>query len=317
MNEPLISVIVPVYKVENVIERCIESIIGQTYRNLEIILVDDGTPDRSGEICDVYALRDSRIKVIHQSNKGLSGARNAGIDVSQGKYIAFVDSDDYIHRQSYEILLKDLLVHDVDIAMCSIKRFVGETTEESKIKKDVTTTMTSKEALRSLHGQESSLYTVAWNKLYKSSLIGNLRYPLGKLNEDEFLTYRFIDGASKISLNRNELYYYYQNEHSITTNSSYLSSSDVFEALEERKKYFIEKKDFEIVHLVQKDHMNRLIIRYKMQLDNGHSSEALKARHKDYRNYYIKVKRGEYSVGYKVFYYSPKVYYFLSEKINR
>ena len=126
MEEGKISVIVPIYKVENYLNRCVESIRKQTYRNLEIILVDDGSPDACGEMCDRYAQEDSRIRVIHKENGGLSDARNAGIEVAAGEYIAFIDSDDWIDDKMYEVLYHTLLKYDADIAECSYRNLFGD-----------------------------------------------------------------------------------------------------------------------------------------------------------------------------------------------
>lgn len=122
MKEDLISIIVPVYKVENYLSKCLDSMICQTYKNIEIILVDDGSPDNSGKICDDYAKKDSRIKVIHKENGGLSDARNAGLKIATGKYIGFVDSDDYISVEMYEKLYNQAKKEDADIACCNYYR---------------------------------------------------------------------------------------------------------------------------------------------------------------------------------------------------
>ena len=125
-NEPLISIIVPIYKVEDYLDRCIQSILNQSYKNIEIILVDDGSPDRCGSICDAYALTDSRVKVIHKENGGLSDARNAGLEVVNGSLIGFVDSDDLIHPRMYELMLNALTSTHSDISICYYTAFSSE-----------------------------------------------------------------------------------------------------------------------------------------------------------------------------------------------
>lgn len=122
-NNPLITVVVPIYKVEAYLDECVQSILKQTYSNLEIILVDDGSPDRCGEMCDVYAEKDARVKVIHQKNKGLSGARNSAIDIATGEYITFVDSDDYLKEDMVEVLYHEVLQYDAEIATAAFESF--------------------------------------------------------------------------------------------------------------------------------------------------------------------------------------------------
>ena len=195
--KPLISVIVPVYKVELFLERCLNSIIGQTYRNLEIILVDDGFPDKCPQICDSYAKKDGRIKVIHQKNKGLSGARNAGVDSALGEYIGFVDSDDWIDSDMYASLMQSAIEDDADIVCCGVIHTMDEKVlwELSYEKPQI---MTSEEALHDLiywHTRN----TIVCNKIYKSFLFDNIRFPCGEVHEDNAVMYKLIGGAKKIS----------------------------------------------------------------------------------------------------------------------
>lgn len=214
-NETLISVIVPVYKVEQYLEKCVNSIIAQTYSNLEIILVDDGSPDKCGYICDSFLKKDSRIKVIHKSNGGLSSARNAGIDIASGEYIGFVDSDDYIEPFMYEKLL-DLIKHDKSkLAVCSVN-YVYE--DGKKINK----TCSKKNILFNFHNAiiEMNIHRLfdmgAWSKLYHKSLFDNLRFPVGKLSEDFYIMFKLFDRAQSISYLAIPCYNYLQRSNSIT-----------------------------------------------------------------------------------------------------
>lgn len=307
-----ISIVVPVYKVEKYLERCLDSIVNQTYQNLEIILIDDGSTDKSGEICDEYKKKDKRITVIHQVNAGLSGARNAGVDISTGEFIGFVDSDDYINERMYEVLLKNILEKKADISVCRHFRFSGEQAMMEKQTDWNINVLTSQEALINLHGMDGQLFTLAWNKLYRRELFIGLRYPLRKLNEDEFLTYKLIDRAKSIVVTDEILYYYFQNSDSITTNSKYIMSKDVFEALDERQAYFINKKNQDMIPTISKAYLDRAIARYGMLLKAGKKSQLnLNEIMLIYREYY---KKGKYRVpgmAYKLFYFIPKVYFLL------
>lgn len=200
----LLTVIVPVYNVEKYLDTCIKSIINQTYSNLEIILVDDGSKDDSGRICDKYAEKDKRIKVIHKENEGLSEARNLGIKLSKGDYITFVDSDDYIDERMYEILIHDLEYYDVDIATCDYLR-VEDYSKKAEISNEVNI-YDKKEALcKLLKNEEYKDY--AWNKVYKKKLFKDIWYPKGRVQEDVAVTYKLIINGNNISYNKSKLYF--------------------------------------------------------------------------------------------------------------
>ena len=167
-----ISVVVPIYKVEKYIHKCIQSILAQTYKNLEIILVDDGSPDRCGAICDSYAKEDPRIKVIHKQNGGLSDARNAGIDAAEGGFIGFVDSDDYIAPQMYEQLIKQLVKYNADIAVC--KSISVKENQEAVFTDSDTVRVYEDNAARAMI-YDNDFTVNAWNKLYRSKLFNNIQ----------------------------------------------------------------------------------------------------------------------------------------------
>lgn len=192
-----ISVIVPVYKVEAYLERCVRSLCRQTYTNLEIILVDDGSPDRSGEMCDQMALEDPRISVVHKRNGGLSDARNAGIERATGDYIAFLDSDDWYDPSMLKILYELCEKNEAGIAECSYRSyFQGRVEAETKCS-GMVLEMTPVQAIES-NLDWKYCTVVAWNKLYRRDVIGDIRFPIGKLHEDEFTTHLFYLAAGKI-----------------------------------------------------------------------------------------------------------------------
>lgn len=207
-NFPLITVVVPIYKVEQFLILCIESIIKQTYKNLEIILVDDGSPDNSGKICDEYAIIDSRIKVIHKTNGGLSEARNVAIDISKGEYITFVDSDDYLEILYIEKLYQAIIHNSSDIAICNFY-FYKNTSKNLKVAFHIrgNITLTANEALKSLLYQKN-IETSAWGKLFKKELWKTTRFPKGKLFEDISTIYKTFLDASRVTIIPDPLYIY-------------------------------------------------------------------------------------------------------------
>lgn len=214
---PLISVIVPVYNVEKLLPKCVDSILVQTYENLEIILVDDGTPDRGGILCDEYAAKDPRIQVIHKENGGLSSARNAGLDIARGEYIGFVDSDDWIEPEMYETMVALARKYDVKL-VCAGRYDVSERTGERKKglcpeKEEVV----SGEELAGRIFLWQGLDSAAWDKLYHRSLWQTRRYPHGRVNEDIPVTYRVALEAEKAAMCPRPFYNYFHRAGSITT----------------------------------------------------------------------------------------------------
>lgn len=236
---PLISVIIPVYNVEKYIQKCIESVIKQTYENLEIILVDDGSLDKCGIICDYYKDIDSRIKVIHKKNGGLSDARNVGIDIANGEYIMFLDSDDYISIDICEYLYNLISTYKAEISICGFYEAYEDKIIEP-IYKDKLLIMDGKEGIKEIL-KEKNFNTSAWAKLYKSSLFKDIRFPYGKISEDLFTIYRIFDRSSKIVFGYEPKYYYVQSPNSIMRSSFNLKKLDTLEALSQIK-IFIKNK---------------------------------------------------------------------------
>lgn len=220
MNQSLISIIVPVYKVEKYLRRCLDSIAAQTYTNFEVILVDDGSPDHCGEICDEYASNDIRFRVIHQKNKGLSAARNTGIEACLGDYIMFVDSDDYIESNMCEVLLQSAIQNKAQLAVCGF-RLVYEEDKNGDLICPPDILVSGKEAAIWCLGPKSSVYlVVVWNKLYQRNLFENktcrVRFPEGFIHEDEFVSYKLFYLADRVAMIEQPLYNYLQRAGSIT-----------------------------------------------------------------------------------------------------
>lgn len=233
---PLISVIVPIYNVEKYLARCVDSIVNQTYKNLEIILVDDGSPDLCPQMCDDYAEKDSRIKVVHKKNGGLSDARNAGMAVSTGEYISFIDSDDYVSDDFFECLMNVMNKENSDIAECSVVKFYednrfDEFSDDLSVK-----TYDTQDAMSALIA-ENPFHQHVWNKLYKTELVKDIPYAVGKLNEDEFWTYQVFGRANKVSKLNKTMYYYFQRNSSIMGVGYNIRRLDALEGKANRQKY--------------------------------------------------------------------------------
>lgn len=229
---PLISVIVPVYNVETYLYTCVQSIIKQTFSNLEILLVDDGSTDSSGILCDKLEATDNRITTLHQANQGLSQARNSGIKVAHGKYLAFVDSDDCIAPDFIETLYGNLIATNANISICSIEK-VSEDQEplanNTRLPNEI---LDSKTALTRMLSDPFTgwQYVPAWNKLYESSLFKDIQFPAGKYHEDEFIIFQIFDKAKKIVSDPKALYFYTQRKTGIMHASNALQKLDALEA---------------------------------------------------------------------------------------
>lgn len=229
MKDALISIIVPVYKVEAFLDQCIKTIVKQTYRNLEVILVDDGSPDRCPAMCDAWAKRDLRIRVIHKENGGLSDARNAGLEIAKGDYIGFVDSDDVISMRMYERLVQVAEDTGTDIIECNYLRFEKEIPAEKSLQLENIRCYDTEEALEQLIC-ESTFQHISWNKLYRKEIFQTLRFEKGKLHEDVFLTYQAFGMCRKAAKIDEVLYYYRQRSESIMGASFSLKNLDSLEA---------------------------------------------------------------------------------------
>ena len=340
LTKPRISVIVPVYNVEGQVESCILSLINQTYPNLEIILIDDGSTDSSGSICDQYIHThpDHNIRVFHQVNKGLSVTRNLGLEVATGDYIGFVDSDDQVHPRMYEYMEELIRNQVTDLAIVEFMRFhhVEEIQTMESWRKDARHTaanwrkdawrtaarLTRTDLLRNLHGLEAMAYTVVWNKLYKKETLADIRFQPGRYNEDEMFIYEVYQKIDSAAYSNEALYYYYYNPDSITTNPRYLLNEDIFEA------YEIRLKDQHIqqhLNWIYKAYMNRIIKRYEQLTEAIYETKQprrylLRNEQKDqfkqhrknlvhrYRKLYRTARNYENNLGYRIFWAMPRTY---------
>lgn len=230
-----ISVVVPIYKVELYLERCVKSLVTQTYKNIEIILVDDGSPDNCPQICDIWAQRDNRILVIHKTNGGLSSARNAGIDAASGDYIAFVDSDDYIAPNMLEIMLNAIINNNVMLACCGRIR-VTPSNQIKMFTLPAETVLSGKEAIKQIL-IDGFVNEAAWDKLYNKKLFNNRRFPVGEINEDIVQTIEILGENDAIVHVGQALYYYCENQDSITQSQYFPGKKIVIKHLDQIKLY--------------------------------------------------------------------------------
>lgn len=243
MKNQLISIIVPVYKVEEYLDKCIKSILNQTYTNLEIILVDDGSPDNCGKICDEYAKNDKRIIVIHKENGGLSDARNKGIEIAKGEYIAFIDSDDYIEKDMFEILYNLSVESHSDISMVSYKEIQNEVIiNENKEFTENIFEYSNTEAIKELL-KDDKIKNYAWNKLYKKELFKEIRYPVKMAYEDVGTTYKLFEKANKIIWKDTPKYNYIRRDDSIVSKNTYKNLKDFIDLSYERYLHFEKNRE--------------------------------------------------------------------------
>ncbi|MEE1502716.1 MAG: glycosyltransferase family 2 protein [Acutalibacteraceae bacterium] len=294
----MITIVVPVYNVEKYLSRCIDSILNQTYTDFELLLVDDGSPDNCGKICDEYAEKDSRIFVIHQKNGGLSDARNTGISwfykQDRSNYITFLDSDDWLHPDYLKILMDGITENDVKISVCNYKRVTAEIPHENY--DNINFELTSPEDFLVNHSWQ---YNYAWGKLYHKSMFDDVRYPVGKNFEDTFTTYKVLHKCDKIAYTDLQLYYYLRNEQGISRSPWKPSELVIFDAMQEQLKFYKEKglqKAFEKEFQLFVHHHAYQIVRIKEnKKDLKENKATLKEIKKTLRNY-LKENKDKFNV---------------------
>ena len=287
----LVSIIIPVYKVEKYLVNCIESVLQQTFKDFELILVDDGSPDSSGKICEEYAQKDSRIKVIHQPNGGLSAARNSGIATAKGDYMTFIDSDDFIFPHYLEVLVKLCQENDADMSVCGMVRCSSKDSladlAEDMSKMCCETFVDNK---MEVFFNTKKLSTTACGKLYKSFIFNTVKYPVGKYHEDIFTTYKTIHLANKVVVSDYQGYVYRINEESIVNESYSPKKWHAIEACTERADFF------EHNYPKQKKYAYRAIVYYcnqilismaKSGVDDKEALVRLQKLYRKYLRYYV------------------------------
>lgn len=237
-NKPIISIIVPVYNVEQYLDRCVESILNQTFKDFELILVDDGSPDDCPAICDEWAEKDSRIKVIHKPNGGVSSARNAGLDLTSGEYVGFCDPDDKINERMYELMYQSVLDNEADCCICSYKSFKSnKELENSSFDKDNKLVLNDNEIIDYFLGKGKSFLGSIWNKLIHRDIVENLRFnETMAFGEDYCFALQTLLNCSRVTMLENcELYYYFIRENSAMKK---LNSEKYYKLFVEKQRIF-------------------------------------------------------------------------------
>ncbi len=289
----LISVIVPIYRVEAYLPCCLESICGQTYAYLEIILVDDGSPDACGQICDDYAKKDKRISVIHKRNGGLSDARNTGLAAAHGEWVCFIDSDDYLAENMLELLYRRCMKDHSDMAVCNLVYVDEAGTLMQENNKDVVVVdevLSAWQALDKLYEYKYWYFVMAQNKLYRRELFSHIRFPRGKLHEDEFVMYRIFEICRHISCVSGGLYYYRKRSDSIMGKPYSVQRLDGVEAYLEQAVHFVK--------MGRKEHAVYAMNSAEFLLKEGRSK--LDLRFPEHRNRCRELKRQLWVTSYRV-----------------
>ena len=289
----MISVIVPVYNVEKYVERCIASILAQTYAEFELILVNDGSTDRSREICSKYTQSDQRIKLINKSNGGLSDARNVGCENSTGEYLCFIDSDDFIHPSMLYELWSNLCTYDADISICSFER-VRENEDIADCRINELEVLTPEDCYSKIYSRQCDEFTIACAKLYKRELFRGLSYPVGKLHEDEFVTYKLFSRANRIVYTSAKLYYYLQREDSIMHKVFSYRSLVRLDAYAERIAFFVSLNKMQLAGLTSQRYIEKALEYYvamaESDLDDKEKCKQLRstsiAYYREYKQFY-------------------------------
>ncbi len=260
---PQISVIVPVYKVEQYLPACVESILAQSFSDLELILVDDGSPDNCGALCDAYAARDPRIRVIHQPNGGLSAARNSGMEIAQGKYMTFIDSDDYVAPDYLELLYRNVEQSGAELAVCRTRVFEdGQNPAAAPSAAEADSkVLTGREAVILLYRGDDAVPVNAWGKLYRRELIADLRFPVGKLHEDQAFVPVACWRAKAVAAVNARAYYYRDRPESITSKKFSVKRYDDIWGVDQCQAFFRQKGETEILQAAE-DKRKRLLCVY-------------------------------------------------------
>lgn len=305
--EKLISVIVPVFNVENFIDVCISSLIKQSYSNIEIILVDDGSTDESGLHCDKWAEVDKRIKVFHQANGGLSAARNTGLNHASGEYICFVDSDDFVMEDYVKCMLQAIEETDAELAICDVT-----TSKWPALAKPITSNCILDAAecrtwLDNLISREYVLMVVSWNKLYKKELFADNRFEEGKLHEDEFMINKLVFNINKMVFVPQEEYVYRANASGITgkENEVNVAHLDVIDAFTDRIDVSLENNDIGFAKITVRNTMYKLAD-YYFKMENHHY--IIKSKMRNVLDKYSEIITTKQKLKYELFMFSPSVF---------
>ena len=312
----LVTVIVPVYNAEKYLERCVDSILQQTYTDLELLLVDDGSTDRSGELCDAYARKDERVRVIHRQNGGVSAARNTGLDAAKGAWIMFVDNDDFIAPDAVEYLLKLCREHGVRVAQCGYfqgndESFPAETAEEQvKVWE-----------FRELYCAPHRLYRGSvWAKLFAASLFREIRFPDGMLGEDLEVAFKVLYSEKRLVVSHRHLYYWYMSESGQSRRQSHFKNYDYVPAYEGMLRCLENEGDDDLIDVTEKDLCILIIAAYLQAVKFPEEDDAQKLRTLFLRHYGAIRRKNRLPAtemaALRLFRLCPNVFAFMENKLN-
>lgn len=306
-----ISVIIPVYNVEKYLGRCVDSLLKQTYTNIEIILVDDGSTDNSFEFCKQFAKEDTRVIALHQKNQGQSVARNEAMKIANGSYICFVDADDYVVHDYIERLYELLIKNAADISLCRYTEFYDEDINISLTKNKNTEVrcLTKQEMLINMHNPNEKLYVFVWGKLFKRELFSeNINFPAGRVCEDHAILYKLYDRADKFILTNEQLYCYFRNNiNSSTYKLNHKFYEDASFVLEEKISYMKKSGHEDLLPYIKKTYMYWMLDYYR-KLSKTSDKKRKKEVLKKYKELYLSNQEFITEKMYKLFYYFPEIY---------
>lgn len=317
----MVTVIIPIYNVEKYLSKCLESVINQTYRDLEIILIDDGSTDNSGKICDRYDQKDDRIKVVHQTNGGLSAARNTGIDIATGQYITFIDSDDYVTENYIEILVKAAQTYNADLVSTTLVKVYPDQ-KLQLVKERPQIFAYSKEDVLKVYrterqDQNPKFPTAACGKLYKKNLWETIRFPVGRLHEDEFTTYKIFDRIVVAAYVTGGGYMYLQHDKSIMHNKNVKNYEDTLDAAEEKIEFYYDRegeKGANYLHAISSI-LNYAFITLR-EIDLSYNIDLKKRCEKIIRHYRQFLNGKKQRIASVLYFVSPNVYQKLARKLR-
>lgn len=323
----LITVIVPIYKAEKYLNRCINSIVCQTYQNLEIILINDGSPDKCPEICNKWAQKDRRIKVIHQDNKGISAARNVGLANATGQFILMVDSDDYLYVGMVEAMYGALISGEADLAICDFQKGIDNFYNFLYCCESPVEIINGETALYRMYLDDHNAlqYVAPWGKLYRKELFDNIQYPEGKIFEDIYVTHQILFRCNKIVVIPQILTYYYQNSESIMNKEFHVGKLDYLPALKQRMLFFQKHQLKNLEEIAYDEYLHALIWEYSRVHDLLKDKNQMKYIALCYRSVYKKGYSNkrypkENALFLKVFNIEPELiilYWKITAKINK
>ncbi|MBO6133751.1 MAG: glycosyltransferase family 2 protein [Lachnospiraceae bacterium] len=333
-EKPLISVIIPVYNVEKYLRRCVKSVLSQTYKNLEVLLIDDGSTDRSPDICDELAKKDKRIRVIHQENRGVASTRNNGVRAASGDLIAFIDSDDFVTKDYLDVLYQDMVNTGSDIAVCSMKEVYEEWVQAHKQKRNSKTRKKDSPSFIEIccgYGKynqlfnENKILTISpCCKLYKSKVFDGINYPDGLIHEDEYVAHHILSRADKVSYDSRIGYLYYKGNDekcSITQNRFSIKRLDALPALEDRIKFMESIGDKELIKKAYLDFLKRVqYYYYGVKYNYPEKYELYQKIFNDYRKHYEQCEKYlsmKHKIQFLIFLKFPVINFHLKNILGR